>query len=186
MHPVEVCDQHVDVHRGRLIKRGGERLGEDQIVFMINVDCGQLIDFHDRRPPEEPVLRGAETGRVQHVERTGLAVVGLAVLAPRPARGVVVLPAHQPIAGGPPEKLIRRHRREHRIGAAVGDKLNTTVDILGHDERTGALDEDHDVGLLDEVVEGVQQHRFRGRQVAGQLVGPENHPSPGHLAAEAI
>ena len=123
-------------------------------------------------PAEEAVPSLPEPGHRHHVEGAGLAVVRLPVLAARPVGGVVVDPGGLAVGSGSPEELIRRHRREHRVGLAAGHPADRLVQIGRVDERAGALDEDDHLRVDaagGERVQRVQQRGLRAGRVAGEL-----------------
>ena len=78
------------IELGVRARQRGDRLGDRELLLGVDLDRGALGDLDQAHPAEEPVARGAEAGGIHHVERAGLEVVRLAVLATRPNARVVV------------------------------------------------------------------------------------------------
>ncbi len=116
------------------VERGGQGAGQHQVVVVVDLDRAQLGHRDDLRAPEEAVPGLPEPGHRHHVEGAGLPVVRLPVLAAGPVGGVVVDSGGLAVGAGSPEELIRRHRREDRVGLAAGHPADGLVEVGRVDE----------------------------------------------------
>ncbi|GAB3756265.1 hypothetical protein GCM10028864_38210 [Microlunatus parietis] len=193
VYAVEVGDQGPDADQlgARRVDQAGQRLGHDQLLRGVDLHRGQLGHLDHSGPAEEAVLVGPEAGHLHDVEGAGLAEVGPPVLPPGPYCRVVVLADHGAAAGqhvvGPvaPDEVVRRDAGERAVAVVVEHQRHPVVEVVGLDERAGALDEDEHVRLVaggSEFLQRVQQRRLRAGQVTGDGRRPLDHAAAGGAA----
>jgi hypothetical protein len=197
VHAVEVGDHDVDVDVGRLLSsdHGRERVRQDQLVLVVDLDRGQLRHHNGRGTAEETMHALAETCSRHDVERAGLAVVGFAILTPRPVARIVILAADQerqlsrrPL-GGAPEELVRRHGGEGGIRCTSQDQLGASIQVAGTDEGAGALHECQHIRHLAgaaELVQRVQESRLGEAESPARAGGRTITEAPASSATLAI
>ncbi len=171
MHAVEVGHDGSDVHGvGILSEEGCDRLSEGQLLLGVDLDRGGLGDVDEADPAEEAVARAAEARGIHDVEGTGLEVVGLTVLASGACARIVVHPRRDTGLRGPQEP-VGLDRGEDAVVLVGPDQVDGDVDVARIDERRRGLQEDQDLGFdtaFFEHVQGMQQHAFARRLVAGE------------------
>ena len=178
MHAVEIGDHGVDVERAGPVHQRRERPHDLQVLGGVHLDGGARRHRLDGDGAEEAVAVLAQAGGADGVEGAGLAVVGLAVLAAGPVGRVVVDAARAAVAPGPDE-LVGLQPGEHHVGRSVQHAGDRGVQVGGVDERAGALDEHHDLGVGVELVQGVQQGGLAGGGGPGQVAGTVHDAGPG-------
>ena len=113
-----------------------------QLLLVVDLDRRALRYLDDADAPEEPVLRLAEALGRESVERAGLEVVRLAILAARAVGGVVVDRSGLAVVTAAPEESIGLVRREDAVETSPLDVRDRLIDALRWDEGGRRLDED--------------------------------------------
>lgn len=178
----------------RDVEQRGQGAGAGQVVRLVDLQDLGGVGAHQRGVAEETVLRLAEARGAHRVGGAGLQQVLRPVLAAR-AVGLVVVDAvaagrggHRRtgpaalggLAGGrgggtdlvggvAPDEAVEGGHGHGRVSAVLHDRGGHAVDVLGGDERAGALDEQHHVRAASgHRLVGV--HRVQDRGLAGRGV----------------
>ncbi len=187
VNAIEVGDHRIDIDILRQLHHFGQCACQCQVMEVVDIDCGQLGHLDHGGTSEEAMPGSAEPGCRHDIERSRLAELGFSLLTSQPDSRVVILSRHHAEASAAaPQEVIGRHRREDRVGMIMDDHLDTSIKIIRRDEWAGALYEYQHLRLLihhDQLVEGVEQRRFRRGDIVGQLSGSHDHLCAGHFSA---